>query len=52
MTGVSDLPFRLAQAARLGAEYVATEMVACADLARGRPGRQVRRAAVGGRACR
>ena len=28
MTGVSDLPFRQA-AARLGAPYVATEMVAC-----------------------
>jgi len=45
MTGVSDLPFRRA-AARLGASYVATEMVACADLARGRPD-VVRRAAVG-----
>jgi nifR3 family TIM-barrel protein len=45
MTGVSDLPFRRA-AARLGASYVATEMVACEDLARGRPD-VVRRAAVG-----
>lgn len=45
MTGVSDLPFRRA-AARLGAAYVATEMVACAELARGRPD-VVRRAAVG-----
>lgn len=45
MTGVSDLPFRQT-CARLGAAYVATEMVACADLARGRPD-AVRRAAVG-----
>jgi len=45
MTGVSDLPFRKA-AARLGAPYVATEMVACAEFARGRPD-VVRRAAVG-----
>ncbi len=45
MTGVSDLPFRRV-AARLGAAYVATEMVACAELARGRPD-VVRRAAVG-----
>ncbi|HYE45245.1 MAG TPA: tRNA dihydrouridine synthase DusB [Caulobacter sp.] len=45
MTGVSDLPFRRA-AARLGAAYVATEMVACAEFARGRPD-VVRRAAVG-----
>ncbi len=45
MTGVSDLPFRRA-CARLGAAYVATEMVACAELARGRPD-VVRRAAVG-----
>src|SRR5437764_5030801 len=45
MTGVSDLPFRLA-ASRQGAAYVATEMVACAELARGRPD-VVRRAAVG-----
>lgn len=45
MTGVSDLPFRRA-AARLGAAYVATEMVACDSFARGRPD-VVRRAAVG-----
>lgn len=45
MTGVSDLPFRRA-ACRLGAAYVATEMVACAEFARGRPD-VVRRAAVG-----
>jgi nifR3 family TIM-barrel protein len=45
MTGVSDLPFRRT-AARLGASYVATEMVACAELAHGRPD-VVRRAAVG-----
>jgi nifR3 family TIM-barrel protein len=45
MTGISDLPFRRA-ASRLGAAYVATEMVACAELARGRPD-VVRRAAVG-----
>lgn len=45
MTGVSDLPFRKA-ATRLGAPYVATEMVACAEFARGRPD-VVRRAAVG-----
>ena len=45
MTGVSDLPFRQI-AAKLGAAYVATEMVACAELARGRPD-VVRRAAVG-----
>jgi nifR3 family TIM-barrel protein len=45
MTGVSDLPFRRA-ASRTGAPYVATEMVACAELARGRPD-VVRRAAVG-----
>ena len=36
MTGVSDLPFRRA-ASKLGAAYVATEMVACDMLARGRP---------------
>jgi nifR3 family TIM-barrel protein len=35
MTGISDLPFRNA-AARLGAPYAATEMVACAEFARGR----------------
>jgi tRNA-dihydrouridine synthase B len=45
MTGVSDLPFR-ETATRLGASYVATEMVACAEFARGRPD-VVRRAAVG-----
>jgi nifR3 family TIM-barrel protein len=45
MTGVSDLPFRRA-ASRLGASYVATEMVACDAFARGRPD-VVRRAAVG-----
>ncbi|MDB5531676.1 MAG: tRNA dihydrouridine synthase DusB [Devosia sp.] len=45
MTGVSDLPFRTA-ASRLGAAYVATEMVAGAELARGRPD-VVRRAAIG-----
>ena len=45
MTGVSDLPFRRA-ASRLGAPYVATEMVACDSFARGRPD-VVRRAAVG-----
>ena len=45
MTGVSDLPFRLA-ASRAGAPYVATEMVACETFAQGRPD-VVRRAAVG-----
>ncbi|MBX3476563.1 MAG: tRNA dihydrouridine synthase DusB [Brevundimonas sp.] len=45
MTGITDLPFRLL-ASRLGAPYVATEMVASAELARGRPD-VVRRAAVG-----
>jgi tRNA-dihydrouridine synthase B len=45
MTGVSDLPFRKA-ASRLGAPYVATEMVACESFARSRPD-VVRRAAVG-----
>ncbi len=45
MTGVSDLPFRRA-ASRLSAPYVATEMVAARELARGRPD-VVRRAAVG-----
>lgn len=45
MTGVSDLPFRQT-ASRLGAAYVATEMVACSEFARGRPD-VVRRAAVG-----
>jgi tRNA-dihydrouridine synthase B len=46
MTGVTDLPFRRLLS-RLGAPYVATEMVACAEFARGRPD-VVRRAAVGG----
>ncbi len=45
MTGVTDLPFRRA-ASRQGASYIATEMVASADFARGRPD-VVRRAAVG-----
>lgn len=45
MTGVSDLPFRRT-ASRLGACYVATEMVACQSFADGRPD-AVRRAAVG-----
>jgi nifR3 family TIM-barrel protein len=45
MTGVTDLPCRRIQA-RMGASYVATEMVAGAELARGRPD-VVRRAAVG-----
>jgi len=45
MTGVSDLPFRIA-ASRQGAAYVATEMVACAEFSKGRPD-VVRRAAVG-----
>jgi nifR3 family TIM-barrel protein len=45
MTGVSDLPFRRA-ASRLGAPYVATEMVACETFVSGRP-EVVRRAAVG-----
>lgn len=45
MTGVSDLPFRRA-ASKLGAPYVATEMVACELLVRGRAD-AVRRAAVG-----
>lgn len=45
MTGISDLPFRQA-ASRLGAPYVATEMVACAEFSKGRPD-VVRRAAVG-----
>ena len=46
MTGITDLPFRVL-ASKLGAAYVATEMVASAELARGRPD-VVRRAAVGG----
>ena len=45
MTGVTDLPFRRL-VFRLGAAYAATEMVACNELARGRPD-VVRRAAVG-----
>ena len=45
MTGISDLPFRRA-ASRLGAPYVATEMVACAEFSKGRPD-VLRRAAVG-----
>jgi nifR3 family TIM-barrel protein len=45
MTGVSDLPFRRI-ASLCGAPYVATEMVAAADFAKGRPD-VVRRAAVG-----
>ena len=45
MTGVSDLPFRRA-ASEQGAPYVATEMVACELLARGRAD-VVRRAAIG-----
>ena len=44
MTGVSDLPFRQ-MAVALGAPYVATEMVACEQFARGRPD-VVRRAAM------
>ena len=51
MTGVSDLPFRRL-ASRLGAPYVATEMVASDEFAKGRPD-VVRRAAEIGRAsCR
>ena len=46
MTGITDLPFRQL-ASKLGASYVATEMVAAAELARARPD-VVRRAAVGG----
>jgi len=45
MTGVSDLPFRRTALGQ-GASYVATEMVASADLAIGRPD-VVRRAALG-----
>ena len=45
MTGISDLPFRRT-ASRLGAAYVATEMVACDALAAARPD-VVRRAAIG-----
>jgi nifR3 family TIM-barrel protein len=36
MTGISDLPFRQ-MAAKFGAPYAATEMVACAELERARP---------------
>jgi nifR3 family TIM-barrel protein len=46
MTGVTDLPFRQTLS-RLGAAYVATEMVASSELAQGRPD-AIRRAAVGG----
>jgi tRNA-dihydrouridine synthase len=42
---VTDLPFRRLLF-RLGAAYAATEMVACAELSRGRPD-MARRAAVG-----
>jgi nifR3 family TIM-barrel protein len=45
MTGITDLPFRRL-VSRLGGAYVATEMVACSELARGRPD-VMRRAAVG-----
>jgi nifR3 family TIM-barrel protein len=45
MTGVTDLSFREV-AASMGASYLATEMVACAQFAQGRPD-VVRRAAVG-----
>jgi len=45
MTGVSDLPFRQC-ATRLGARYVATEMVASESLVSGRPD-ALRRAALG-----
>lgn len=45
MSGVTDLPFRQV-ASRLGAAYVATEMVACEHFATSRPD-AVRRAAVG-----
>ena len=45
MTGITDLPFRRL-ASKLGAAYVATEMVAARELARARPD-VVRRAAVG-----
>ena len=45
MTGITDLPFRRLLF-RLGASYAATEMVASAELARGRPD-VMRRAAVG-----
>lgn len=45
MTGISDLPYRVTAAA-LGAPYLATEMVACAQFSRARPD-VVRRAAMG-----
>ena len=45
MTGLSDLPMRQL-CSKFGAAYVATEMVACRELARGRPD-VMRRAAVG-----
>jgi len=45
MTGVTDLPYRQI-AVRLGASYVATEMVACESFVDARP-EMVRRAAVG-----
>lgn len=45
MTGISDLPYRRTAAA-LGASYLATEMVACAEFSRARPD-VVRRAAIG-----
>jgi nifR3 family TIM-barrel protein len=45
MTGISDLPYRQTAAA-LGASYLATEMVACAEFSRARPD-VVRRAAMG-----
>jgi nifR3 family TIM-barrel protein len=48
MTGVTDLPYR-ETALAFGAPYVATEMVACEEFARGRPD-VVRRAAMGARA--
>ena len=43
MTGISDLPFRQT-AAGLGAAYVATEMVACAQFAQQRADVMIRRA--------
>ena len=46
MTGVSDLPFRH-MAAKLGAPYAATEMIACEDLFKQRPD-VVRKAELGG----
>jgi nifR3 family TIM-barrel protein len=45
MTGISDLPFREV-ASRLGAAYVATEMIACRHFTEGRAD-AIRRAAVG-----